>query len=347
MRTILCLIIILTCTLSHAASIDTTSAWTGDWAMPFGNGTENTATYGAVITAIGTTLNSFTFYLGQEQNLSSTPFIYTAYVYAWDGQKAQGPELWHSDAMTIPTALQPVTFTPSLHNLSPGASYALFISVSAHYTSNDTEGAGLMGLIWDGATSQTHFVSFNNHGDTTSWTSTVWDNALGSSHAPAMTADFSSTLSLSSGWNLISFPFQPTNNAIASVLADITTSYAIVWGYASTWTFYDPASPSGSTLTTLDAGKGYWIKTTEAKTLPLSGTTPSSSVSLSSGWNLVGFNGTACIPVSTAFAGLSGNLQIVWGYAASTWQFYDPNAATGNTLEQLCPGYGYWVKADP
>jgi hypothetical protein len=152
-------------------------------------------------------------------------------------------------------------------------------------------------------------------------------------------------LSLVSGWNLVSLPYQPADTAIASVLATIAGSYSIVWGYTSpSWKFYDPAAAEGSTLTTLEAGKGYWVKASSAQTLTVCGSSPSSTVTLNSGWNLVGYTGAACTTASTVLANVPGTLQIAWGYAPPTWMFYDPNAIVGSTLTQICPGYGYWIK---
>jgi hypothetical protein len=152
-------------------------------------------------------------------------------------------------------------------------------------------------------------------------------------------------LTLASGWNLISLPFQPAETAIASVLSTIAGSYSIVWSYAaSSWKFYDPASSTGNTLTTLEPGKGYWVKTSSDQTLTVCGGAPSSTLNLSAGWNLIGYSGSACTASSTVLANVPGTLQIVWGYTPPSWKFYDPNATTGNTLDQLCPGYGYWIK---
>ncbi len=79
----------------------------------------------------------------------------------------------------------------------------------------------------------------------------------------------SANIPLSAGWNLISLPYVPSNTAITSVLAGIEGDYSIVWAYPNQqWKFYDPLD-SDSTLTTMDAGRGYWIKTTGATTWTL------------------------------------------------------------------------------
>ena len=163
-------------------------------------------------------------------------------------------------------------------------------------------------------------------------------------------AQSANTISLVQGWNLVSLPLQPPSTAITSVLSGIKGAYEVVWAYPSqTWKVYDPNDAAGSTLATMQAGMGYWIKMTSAKTLSVSGTTPSpSSISLSSGWNLVGYNGLSCAAPSTSSTGLSAlgtNLQVLWGYPSPSqgWEFYDPANSSSRTLLLLCPGAGYWI----
>jgi hypothetical protein len=73
---------------------------------------------------------------------------------------------------------------------------------------------------------------------------------------------------------------------VQTILAGISGKVVRVWGYdAGTWKMYDPADAAGSTLTTLTAGKGYWINASEAVTLIYGGY----SYALSAGWNLIGW----------------------------------------------------------
>ncbi len=160
---------------------------------------------------------------------------------------------------------------------------------------------------------------------------------------PTPVASGQSTISLSPGWNLISIPVQPADASIASVLSGISGSYSVLWGYPDqAWKVYDPNDSAGSTLSTMEPGKGYWIKMTSAKTLSVSGPTPSASLPLLSGWNLVGYNGPSA-DAAFALSSLS-SLQLAWGYPAGSWQFYAPQNAQ-NTLTRLRRGAGYWVRA--
>ncbi len=153
------------------------------------------------------------------------------------------------------------------------------------------------------------------------------------------------SLSLSPGWNLISLPMQPTDTAVSMVLSGIAGLYHIVWAYPDqSWRLYGPTNPGGSALTTMEAGKGYWIHMTAAGTLYVSGSVPPTSISLLTGWNLVGYNAASCAAPSTALSELAGTLEIVWAYVDQSWTVYDPDDAPGSTLTQLCPNYGYWTK---
>ena len=158
-------------------------------------------------------------------------------------------------------------------------------------------------------------------------------------------AQSTGTISLVPGWNLVSLPVQPANPAPSSVLSGIKGAYQVVWSYPNqAWQVYDPNDAAGSTLATMQAGMGYWIKMTSAKTLSLSGSAPPSSLSLLMGWNLVGYSGT-CIDAPTALSSLGSVLQVSWGYPSPSkgWQFYDPTTPSGSTLANLCPGAGYWI----
>ena len=165
----------------------------------------------------------------------------------------------------------------------------------------------------------------------------------------AGSAQSAATISLVQGWNLVSLPVQPSSTAIATVLSGIAGSYEVVWAYPNqALKIYDPSDTAGSTLTTMQPGNGYWIKMTSAKTLSVSGTAPPSSVTLLSGWNLVGYNGPS-LTVSASSEGLSAlgtNLNVLWGYPSPSqgWQFYDPTNSGSSTLTQLCPGAGYWIE---
>lgn len=155
---------------------------------------------------------------------------------------------------------------------------------------------------------------------------------------------FDPSVSLVSGWNLISFSLFPSDPAIEDVLTPITGFYTTVWSYQDgQWLMYDPLHPLFNNLNTIQTGYGYWINMTKADTLTVAGTIPSQSVNLKKGWNLVGFNGPEPISAKTALGSVT-ELETVWSYQKNDWLMYDPTKSDSSGLKDLTPGYGYWIK---
>ncbi len=185
--------------IAGAATIDTYTGWDGFTTQGlFGNGAgldlyapTNTATLGQVVTAPGTTLSSFTFYLAQETAWVPNQFTYEAYVYAWNGARATGPALWSSGPiMGIPSGSTPqaVTFTPGV-SVASGSQYVFFLSVSKYFTTNDFDGAGVFAFNYLAGTGDTYFVVLNNGGNSSLWTGSDWDQTFNYGSL-AMKADF-------------------------------------------------------------------------------------------------------------------------------------------------------------
>jgi len=160
-------------------------------------------------------------------------------------------------------------------------------------------------------------------------------------------------IKLNSGWNLISLPLMPDDPNVNSVLSPISGNYSIIWTYnasdtADHWKKYDPSTPFGNDLTTMEPGKGYWIMMTSDDTLPNSGTMPEpADIELWSGWNLIGYNSLNPQTITDALSSINGNYSIIWAYNASDstdyWKKYDPNTPFGNDLANMEPGKGYWI----
>jgi len=71
----------------------------------------------------------------------------------------------------------------------------------------------------------------------------------------------------SGGWNLVSFPAAASNASVSNALLSLAGKYTLVYAWnaeTQEWVSYDPAAPSyANDLSSLDPGKGYWIKVTE------------------------------------------------------------------------------------
>ena len=160
------------------------------------------------------------------------------------------------------------------------------------------------------------------------------------------------TLFLDAGWNLISFNRFPLNDSLEVLLADLigggnlvlASSFDQEWGGAAT---YDPINPGFSDLWTMDADHGYWIKTTLADTLVVSGARywSDNPLPLEQNWNLTGYMPEEAREVSTALGSIDGYYSQVSGFDEGAVT-YVPGDTLFNTLTHLENGFGYWVKAD-
>ena len=168
------------------------------------------------------------------------------------------------------------------------------------------------------------------------------------------------SLPLVPGWNLVSFPLQPVDSAVASVLADISGEYSMVFAWDATgahaggghWMSYDPSMPVFlNTLSSLDQKMGFWIYMTVADTLDVKGTTPATTniplLTGAGGWNLVGYPSASAGTMPTILG--SANFTLAQSYhaadTADLWKIWDTTIPFPelNDLTTLTNGWGYWV----
>jgi hypothetical protein len=128
---------------------------------------------------------------------------------------------------------------------------------------------------------------------------------------------------LSQGWNFVSFPRIPGDGTIELALPALNDA-SIIWGYNNAtqqWVKWRLNGGSNNTLTRFEFGKGYWIYMNAAGMIDVSAWSDptSTSVSLSAGWNLIGYLGAEGANVGTSLSTLSGNWVIVWNWTASQW----------------------------
>jgi hypothetical protein len=171
------------------------------------------------------------------------------------------------------------------------------------------------------------------------------------------------SITLTPGWNLISFNVHPASTAIATVLADISGHYDLVYAWDATgahsgsgnWMKYAPASPFGNTLQNLDETMGFWIHVTAVDTLDVVGSVPTTTnINLSynvGGWNLVGYPSavnSADLPAALVSHGVGTDFSLIYAYHAydtDLWKlFYRTGIPIANDLKFLSPGWGYWIK---
>ncbi len=155
--------------LMSQASINTIPSWDGITFAQF-FGAPNTATYGQTIN-IGpgsAVVSSFAFEIG---NCDAT-VTFRGEIYAWDGAKAAGPNLYESPITTQPSSnsFHLVTFNTGALTLAPG-NYVIFASTSQDQT---TAAHCQWGEVLDSVYLAGNHVFLNNGANTSRWTSRAW-----------------------------------------------------------------------------------------------------------------------------------------------------------------------------
>jgi len=167
------------------------------------------------------------------------------------------------------------------------------------------------------------------------------------------TAQATDAISLTSGWNFISLPKDPPIKAPAEVLKEVSPNVRVVWGYDNVnkiWSKWIPSTlcPQPSALCSIETGKGYWIYMNSSDSISMTDwAMPQGSVSLYTGWNLIGYNGTDGLSVAEALNTISGQWSIIWNWMAGTWYATHATLNLSPTIQpitNLYQGKAYWIK---
>jgi hypothetical protein len=152
-------------------------------------------------------------------------------------------------------------------------------------------------------------------------------------------------VSLDSGSNLVSLYRQPEDGSPSAVLNSIDGQYAAVWAYVNgNWRVYDPANPGFSDLSTMEAGKGYWIEMNEPGVLLIYGPASPVSISLTTGSNLAGYFFPSTQSIADAISSIEDDVISVWAYMNGAWRVYDAFNPGFSDLSEMEPGVGYWIE---
>ncbi len=152
---------------------------------------------------------------------------------------------------------------------------------------------------------------------------------------------------MDAGWHLISLPRQPGDTGVTSVLSSIADKYDSICSYSPTlgWRWYLTDTPQVSNLSDVVSGVGYWILVEEPCSLPMQGAEPSTEISLSIGWNLVGYTLGESKPIVDCMYSINGEYTSVWEYDPILgWRWYFPASPQTSNLTSMRPGFGYWIK---
>lgn len=133
----------------------------------------------------------------------------------------------------------------------------------------------------------------------------------------------SKSINIAAGWNIASVPLNTADMSASSIFADNITS---TWKYDAGY----------RAETTLEAGKGYWVKYVSAKTIDIVGLPVNkNTVPVKSGWNIIGpyENDIPIANITTTPAGI----------IKSTFFSFESGYKMPVSLK---PGMGYWIKVD-
>ncbi|MFQ5499165.1 MAG: PKD domain-containing protein [Candidatus Zixiibacteriota bacterium] len=149
---------------------------------------------------------------------------------------------------------------------------------------------------------------------------------------------------LQEGWNLISWNVTYSDD-IEVAISEIVNCIDIVLGFNGDALTYDPDLPLFSTLDSVDFYHGYWFKMSCPVDLELCGDPIGLDgvIRVTAGWNLVSYWPNAPMAVEDGFISILDNLEVALGFEneALVWV---PGGLDFNTLHELKPCLGYWVK---
>jgi photosystem II stability/assembly factor-like uncharacterized protein len=181
------------------------------------------------------------------------------------------------------------------------------------------------GATWTSEFAKTGFDLFGLAAvsDSVAWISGDYGTIL-KTGTPSVRVDV--TVPLTSGWNLLANPVERIPGTSGVLALYPSSSYAYGFGF-------DPATGYVQ-HTTLDAGRGYWLKFSTPGSALIPGTRLlSATIDVVPGWNLVG---SISAPVDTGMISTSPP-----GLRTSAWYGYGGGYLP---VASLVPGLGYWVK---
>lgn len=163
-----------------ATLIDTSGGLTGAGVTPFGE--PDTASYGQTFTVTGadTQLDSFSFRFDDYLNPDTVDFA--AYVFAWDGSKASGPQLFASGGLSSSNnggsdGFEEFVFNTGGLVLSSGMKYVAFLSASNFF--DGSSGSSLWELSNSDFYADGEFVFLNHGSDFDAVTQNAWNSISG------------------------------------------------------------------------------------------------------------------------------------------------------------------------
>ena len=159
---------------------------------------------------------------------------------------------------------------------------------------------------------------------------------------------------LNPGSNLVSFPVDPSDTAINTVITSADVTAVSTYDNGSWITATRSGDTLSGALTTIDSSRGYWVTTTSFTPIKTAVAKQSASdtpptVSVEKGWNLL-----SVINITSTNASIGNTLAADTYLGSISWvtaYSYSPvtdiwSKITPNTFATVTVGTGYWVYAD-
>ncbi|MFH2048620.1 MAG: T9SS type A sorting domain-containing protein [bacterium] len=158
-------------------------------------------------------------------------------------------------------------------------------------------------------------------------------------------------LNLQQGWNLISWNFKYASDMESFLMLQDSTGTALgdcvglILGFDRGALTYDPSLPQYSTLKDVDYYHGYWFWMECPFELEICGEKIELNdyISINKGWNLISYWPNEYLPVEDALSSIYSMTDVVLGWN-NNYQIHIPYDIS-NTLIEMGPGLGYWVKS--
>jgi len=159
------------------------------------------------------------------------------------------------------------------------------------------------------------------------------------------------TIALHPGWNLVSTRLEATDRSIDNVLRTALGSIVRVLSLDcedGALSYYPDLPPGLNSLREIDARHGYWVDANGHILLVVSGVEVPADMPLPlcSGFNQVSYLPSTALPVAEALQSIAGSFDAVFGFDSTlgALSYYADLPPALNSLHQLEPGHGYWLK---
>jgi hypothetical protein len=180
---------------------------------------------------------------------------------------------------------------------------------------------------------------------------------VGALYFPETTVAFagygSYDIPLYKGWNLISLPLVPEDDAAGMVLLGIAPELSEAWAYDGCddeWTSGKFEGPWWvGDLETMEVERGYWLEMNESATLTVTGWTmvpgnvPPPTYNVCEGWNLVGYY---ALPPDKVMTAKKYFTEVTVSYKVLGFDGAPQGWVTVDKGDNLYSGKGYWMKAE-